>query len=63
MTTTERKVLQQMNTRIKKIEDLALELKQLGKGVPVIKKNAEIILSTVYVLRFGISDIVEIDTA
>ena len=63
MTATERKVLQQMNTRINKIEELALELKQLGHGVPVIKKNAEVILSTVYVLKFGISDIVEIDTA
>ena len=63
MTATERKVLQQMNTRINKIEELDLELKQLGHGVPVIKKNAEVILSTVYVLKFGLSDIVEIDTA
>ena len=63
MTSTERKVLRQMNARIKQIEDLALELKQLGQDVPVIQKNAEVILSTVYVLKFGISDIVEIDTA
>ena len=56
-------VLQQMKARIEQIEKLGLELKQLGHGVPVIEKNTRNILSAVYVLKFGISDVVEIGAA
>lgn len=63
MEATQREVLQQMKTRIEQIEKLGLELKELGQGVPVIDKNTRNILSAVYVLKFGISDVVEIGAA
>jgi hypothetical protein len=63
MAATQPEVLQQMKTRIEQIEKLGLELKQLGQGVPVIEKNTRNILSAVYVLKFGISDVVEIGAA
>jgi len=55
--------IQEMKTRIDHIERLALELKQLGHEIPVVEKNSRNILSAVYNLKFGISDIAEIDTA
>jgi hypothetical protein len=58
----DRERLLRINERVGAIERLALELKQLGQGVPAVEKNAESILSTVYVLKFGISDIAGIDT-
>ena len=58
----DRKRLLRINERVEAIERLALELKQLGKGAPAVEKNAESILSTVYVLKFGISDVIGIDT-
>ena len=63
MAATQPEVLQQMKTRIEQIEKLSLELKALGRGVPIIEKNARNILGAVYVLKFGISDVVEIDAA
>ena len=53
--------IQEMKTRIDHIERLALELKQLGHEIPVVEKNSRNILSAVYNLKFGISDIAEID--
>ena len=55
--------IQEMKTRIDHIERLALELKQLGHEIPVVEKNSRNILSAVYNLKFGISDIAEIDAA
>jgi hypothetical protein len=52
--------LREMRERIEEIESLVLELKELGKGMPVIEKNACSILSFVYVLRCGISDVADI---
>ena len=57
----DRERLLRINERVEGIERLALELKQLGQGVPAVEKNAETILSTVYVLKFGISDVAGID--
>ena len=54
-------VLQEMKIRIDQIEKLVLELKQLGQGVPAVEKNSRNILSAIYNLKFGISDIAEID--
>ena len=52
--------LQEMRGRIAEIERLVLELKELGQGVPVVEKNVRAILSLIYVLKFGISDLAEI---
>ena len=59
---SDRKKLRQVAEKIAQIESRALELKHLGQGIPAIEKNARDILNTVYVLKFGISDIAEIDT-
>ena len=52
-----------MKARIDRIEKLALELKKLGREIPTVEKNSRNILSAVYNLKFGISDIAEIDSA
>ena len=52
--------LREMSEKIEEIERLVLELKELGQGMPVIEKNACSILSFIYVLKFGISDVAEI---
>ena len=54
----DRAVLREMNGKIEEIEKLARELNALGEGLPVIEKNMRTILSAIYVLKFGISDIV-----
>jgi hypothetical protein len=46
-----------MKQKIEEIERLVLELKDLGRGMPVVEKNAQCILSFTHVLRFGISDL------
>ena len=51
-------LLKDMKARIDEIERLALELKDIGRGLPVIEKNVQCILSFSYVLKFGISDLV-----
>ena len=56
-------ILQEMKTKIDQIETLALELRELGQGVPAVEKNSRDILSATYNLKFGISDIAEIDAA
>jgi hypothetical protein len=53
--------LREMSEKIEEIERLVLELKKLGKGVPVVEKNVRAILSLTYVLKFGIiPDVAEI---
>ena len=52
--------LREMKEKIEEIDRLVLELKDLGGGMPVVEKNARSILSFTYVLRFGISDLVEV---
>ncbi len=56
-------VILEMKARIDRIEKLALELKKLGREIPTVEKNSRNILSAVYNLKFGISDIAEIDSA
>ena len=50
----------EMKKKIEEIERLTLELKMLGKGMPFVESNARSILSITHVLRFGISDVAEI---
>jgi hypothetical protein len=52
--------LRGMREKIEEIERLVLELKELGKGVPVVERNVQAMLSLTYVLKFGISDVAEI---
>ncbi len=52
--------LKEMKATIDQIEQLVYKLKDSGAGVPVVEKNARIILSVVNVLKFGISDPAEI---
>ena len=52
--------LKEMTKRIEEIDRLVLELKNIGKGLPVIEKNVLNILSFTHALRFGISDIAEV---
>jgi hypothetical protein len=63
MNPQEKTPLQEMKLKIEQIEKLACELNDLGQGIPVIEKNVQIFLNTVFVLKFGISDITEIDAA
>lgn len=59
MEQTKLKDLRQLKRKLAEIEKVALEVKEIGKGVPVVEKNVRSILSTVYVLKFGITDIVD----
>ncbi|MBU0988680.1 MAG: hypothetical protein KJ823_00665 [Proteobacteria bacterium] len=52
-------LLNDMKGKIEEIERLVLELKDLGRGMPVVEKNAQSILSFTHVLRFGISDLAD----
>ena len=55
--------LQEMKSKIDRIEKLAGELNEPGQGIPVVEKNAQILLCTACVLKFGIADIADIDAA
>ena len=59
---SDRDRLQQMADKIAQIESRAMELRDLGEGIPAVEKNARDILNTVYVLNFGISDIAGIES-
>jgi hypothetical protein len=63
MNSQQKTSLQEMKSKIDEIEKLALELNDLGQGIPVIEKNVDHFLNTVFVLKFGISDIAGIDAA
>jgi hypothetical protein len=63
MNSQEKTSLQEMKSKIDEIEKLARQLNDLGQGIPVIEKNVEHLLNTVFVLKFGISDIAGIDAA
>jgi len=52
-------LLKDMKGKIEEIERLVLELRDLGRGMPVVEKNAQSILSFTHVLRYGISDLAE----
>ncbi len=48
-----------MASEIKTIEERTIRLKELGRGFEAVEKNAEAILTFVYLLRRSVSDIVE----
>jgi hypothetical protein len=50
--------LKAMDIEIKAIEERAKRLKELGRGFGAVEKNAEAILTFVYLLRKNISDII-----
>lgn len=49
-----------MKQKIEEIERLVFELKDLGRGMPVVEKNARSILSFTHILKYGISNLVEV---
>jgi len=51
--------LKAMDIEIKAIEERTKRLKELGRGFEAVEKNAEAILTFVYLLRKNISDIIE----
>ena len=53
-------MLKEMKDKIEKIEELTLDLKTLGKGIPVIERNTRCLLSFVHALKFGISDVADV---
>lgn len=56
-------ILREMKEKIDGIEHYAQQLHSLGKGVPAVETNARCILTSVYLLKFGISDILDINEA
>lgn len=53
--------LEKMKECIEQIEGRLLDLKKLGGEMPVIEKNVRAMMSFIHALKFGISDIAEID--
>jgi len=51
--------LKAMDLEIKAIEESAKRLKGLGQGIEAVERNADIILSFVYLLQKNISDVIE----
>ena len=51
--------LKKMNAKIAEIEAHIKELRNLGAGMPAVEKNTRNMLNCIYVLKFGISDIVD----
>ena len=54
-------LLQKLKSRIEQIEKLSYEMKEIGEGIPVVEKNVQSLLSAVYILKYEISDVAEID--
>ena len=51
--------LKAMDLEINAIEERTKRLKELGRGFEAVEKNAEAILTFVYLLRKNVSDIIE----
>ncbi|HXX36030.1 MAG TPA: hypothetical protein VEM15_16290 [Thermodesulfobacteriota bacterium] len=51
--------LKAMALEIEAIEERTNRLKELGRGFEAVEKNAEVILTFVYLLKKNVSDIVE----
>ena len=63
MNPQEKTRLEEIVIKIEEIEQLAGELNELGQHIPVVEKNSLILLNIAYVLKFGISDIAELNRA
>lgn len=55
--------LREMQEKIECIKACAQQLLSLGKGVPAVETNARCILTAVYLLKFGVSDILQVQEA
>jgi len=51
--------LKAMDLEIQTIEERTKMLKELGRGFEAVEKNAEAILTFIYLLRKNVSDIIE----
>jgi len=51
--------LKAMDVEIKAIEERTNKLRELGRGFEAVEKNAEAILTFIYLLKKNVSDIVE----
>jgi hypothetical protein len=51
--------LRAMDLEIKTIEERTKRLKELGRGFEAVERNAEAILTFVYLLKKNVSDIIE----
>jgi len=51
--------LKAMDREIKLIEETVGRLRELGRGIQVVERNADSILAFTYLLKRSISDIVE----
>lgn len=60
-TEKEMKQLKEMEKMIEGIDHLARKLADTGKGLPVIEKNVQSIRSITHALRFGISDLADLE--
>jgi len=49
--------LKELNAKIAEIEKCINELRIQGAGLPAVEKNARSMLNCIYVLKFGIADI------
>jgi hypothetical protein len=49
----------EMSERVREMERLATELRELGRGLPVVERNTGAILSLTRILGFGISDLAD----
>ncbi len=53
-------MLKQMKETVEAIEGLVMELRDMGQGAPVIEKNTRSLMSILYALKFGISDVADV---
>jgi hypothetical protein len=53
--------LKEMHAKIAEIELRINELRNLGTGLPAVENNTRSMLNYIYVLKFGISDIFDIE--
>lgn len=53
--------LKEMHAKIAEVEIGINELRNLGTGLPAVEKNTRSMLNFIYVLKFGISDIFDIE--
>jgi len=49
-----------MNQKILEIERAVLELKEMGRGLPMVEKNTGAIQSFIRNLKFGVSDLADV---
>ncbi len=51
--------LKAMDLEIKAIEERTKKLRELGRGFEAVEKNAEAILTFIYLLKKNVSDIID----